>query len=557
MSDPDPDYGKKARENYKAKNPQEEKDHPEIDRAYLDGEKQPDPVGLTQAEVGALRKKLAEKASRYQRPAGGYIGGDKHKGPEKRPPLTSGEIKLDPAKEDLDGGGIYLRPNKAAARTDKEICDSVYHWVEDTFWPKWAEPTGSGRNRLDRNWGKADAINKGEIDVGKRMPKDVKSGWYCVELAQFLAWLLRQLGYKVQYKNIVPSKATSKPPGAIEVHQQTAALDVWYAGAWHLYDPFESLSDDDGGLDAYVNATGDKATPYSDAYVYIWERGDYDHFTWDAPKDPVTEAYLDNHMKKEGWTRAKYVKKAAGASAKNMRAEIRIGLTAGDAQCGWFGGDVRESWIGARYRPYGRPEGAAMGSPGWEPATDETIDINLFTDATLPMTLAVTNVSDTASPFEIEMFLCQSDELRVSIERPRLSGTLAPGATQSFALTLRAERVGWPPPAPVTGVRGAVHENRIFLTWNDVPGAVRYRVYQRDREIETARDLRQARLVREVPLPCCELPWRGRRPLFVAVIAADRRRRVSPLDSEQGSSAVIMRPSPKRSSPKQSRRSAR
>src|ERR1700675_2099993 len=121
MGDPDPDYGKKAREDYEKKHPKEEKDHPEIDKAYLDGESQPDPVGLTKADVDALRKKLAEKASRYLRPTGGYVENDPRKGPNKPPSPTSGEIKLDPTKEEFDGGGIYLKPDKAAGRTDKEI----------------------------------------------------------------------------------------------------------------------------------------------------------------------------------------------------------------------------------------------------------------------------------------------------------------------------------------------------------------------------------------------------------------------------------------------------
>jgi len=547
MADPDPDYGKDSRDNYELQHPTEEKEHPEYDKAYLDGERQPNPGGgLTPAQVDALRKKLAEKASRYSRPAGGFVNGDPRKGPNEGPPPAN--VDLDPSTEQVEGGGVHVKPGQPQ-RTDKQICDSVYHWVEDMFWPKQAEPTGTDRTRLDRNWGKSDAIDKGQLDVGKRVPKDAKSAWYCGEQAQFLAWLLRQLGYKVQYKNIIPSEPKSNPPFDIVVSQQTAALDVWYGGAWHLYDPFESFSDADGGLSAYVNKKGDCAAPYSDAYVYRWERGDYDHFTWDAPKDPETESYLDNHMQNEGWTRHDYVPKRAGISLRNTRADIRLGLRTEHAFCGWFGeGDIRETWIGARYRPYGRPISRAMGSRDWTPATDERVDVNLFSEGSLELALIVRNIGDDTSDFEIEVTMCEDGYLSVQLDPPAIAGRIAPGETQSFELPLRVERIDWPPPSPVIGVRGCAHNGRVYLTWNEVPGAAGYRVYRRASEILRDADLASATLVREVPLECIEMPWRGSQPRFFAVTAVDERGRASSLDPEEGSSTVIPPPPQERTS---------
>lgn len=552
MADPDPDLGKASRDDYEKNHPAEEKEHPEYDKAYLDGEKQPDPgSGLTKPQVEALRKKLAEKASRYDYPASGFVNGDPRKGPKQGAPGPDAP-GFDPATQQIDGGGVYLKPGQAARLTDKQICDNVYHWVEDMFWPKGAEPKGTDRDKLDRNWGKADEIDKGGLDIGKRVAAGRKSKWYCGEQAQFLAWLMRQLGYKVQYKNIVPSTAASKPPNDIDVDQQTAAIDVWYDGAWHLYDPFESFSDADGGLDAYVNKKGDVAAPYSDAYVYRWERGDYDHFTWDAPTEPGTEAYLDNHMRNEGWTRHKYIPKQAGASLRNTRANIRLGLGAGEAYCGWFGkDDVRESWIGARYRPFGRSVAPSMGSLESVPARDERIDLNIGAETSLAMTLVVTNIGASSEPFAIEAVPCSSEYLRVRLDAPAMEGTLAPGQSKAFELALQAKRVAWPPPSPVTGVRGRLHRGRVYLSWNETPGASLYRVYRRDREILSSRDLAKARFLREVPLPGFEAAGRFAKPVFFAVIAVDARGAKSELDVEEGSSCVV---TPARKPPRKSPR---
>jgi hypothetical protein len=148
---PDPDYGKTSRENYAKKHPSEENDHPEYDRAYLDGEDQPTPGdNLTPAQVDALRKKLAERASRYLRPLNGYQNGDSRKGPKQGMPMTTDKPTYDPTTEKVEGGGIYRKPTKNPP-TDKEVCDSVYHWVEDMFWPKGASPSGSDRDRLEKN----------------------------------------------------------------------------------------------------------------------------------------------------------------------------------------------------------------------------------------------------------------------------------------------------------------------------------------------------------------------------------------------------------------------
>jgi hypothetical protein len=308
---------------------------------------------------------------------------------------------------------------------------------------------------------------------------DRKSKWYCGEQAQFLGWLLRQLGYKVQYKNIVPSKADSKPPHNITVHQQTAAINVCYTDSWHLYDPFESFSEEDGGLDAYVKKKGDCAAPYSDAYVFIWERGDYHNFTWDAPEQPRTEDYLNYHMKSENWKKSTYILKQAGIMLRNQASAIRIGLGVEEALTGWISPEVySDTLLGARYRPYGRPLAPSMGSGEWTPATDECIEFNIYVETEVLMQVFVSNVGDADCRSSIEVVSSSNEFLQTQIEPTLLKKLIAPGGTKMLVVPLRVLRLRWPPPPPVTGVRGCLGGRRLFLRWNESERAKLYRVYR-------------------------------------------------------------------------------
>jgi hypothetical protein len=534
---PDPDFGKESRENYKLKHPDEAA---AVDTAYETGEDQPDPVGLTKDQVAALRKKIAEKASRYSRPAGGYADGP-HSGPVQGK-VKPEKVDLDPENETLDGGGVYVKPEASKSLTDKQRCNNIYHWVEDMFWPKGAEPGGSDRAKLDKNWGKLDEIEKGDLDIGKRTDAKRKEAWYCIEQAEFMGFLLRQLGYKVQYKNIIPSlkQKSGAPAGSeFDTGQQTAALNVWFNGKWNFFDPFESFSDSDGGMDAYLKKKGNlSVTPYHDIYAYALVSESYARVRWGSPEGPLTGENLDGLIG-PGWKRVFHMREA-GVSFENLERDLKMALRFDSSYCGWVDGEMLSSIRSAVYRDFDRPEGAPMGDSSAHPAKNNLITYNFYQEGNYPFQLLVTNVARHERLFQIEMLTSQTNYLEARPWRRILKGSLGPGKSCELAVPVKVTRIGDAPPKPVTDVQAVIRRNReVMLFWTPVAGAVRYQIYRRvGHALATPEDLRKASRIGEAAVPCFHFDESEEAVIFYAILAIGSRGRSSGLDHEEGSSIV-------------------
>lgn len=549
------DIGKESRKNYKMKHPYEDAN---IDLAYENG---PDIAlldGITKEKLDALRKKWAERAIRYSRPANGYMNGDHHQGPVEGTPDPT-KVKTDPNSEELVGGGVYKKSNPAG---DKEVCDNVYHWVEDMFWPKNPETTGDKEyiKRISTVPGKLEGIDNGDLDIGKRLDPKKRDGFPCREQADLLAYLLRAAGYKVQYKNILPSQSVGETVGGATptvLDIQTAAIDVWYKWGWHLYDPYESFSDDDGGLPAYTVQKGNigcggvgetfPITPYHDAYVFRWAKKDYEGFDWKAPSGEGTVEEAKRRMIAKGWELATSYSNA-GASFRNRNESVRLGLSFGESWCGYLdSATLLSSLEGASYHAFDRKVGrgaeAEKDSPECVSARDEWVVFNLFEAGSFPLVLSVHNLSqDRAVPFDVIVYPSHTAYLGVKMPRRRLTGMLPPGGTQRIPVKLRAKQVGTKPIDPVRSVSAAaLSPRRVLVQWAPNPNADRYLVYRRfSREIQTNDDLAKSKLVaKDVRCPCFEDRLTRAGAVFYAVLAADAKGRLSGLDVEESSTAVV------------------
>lgn len=537
------DFGKNSREAYKKQFKDED---PGIDSAYLAGEDQPDPKGLTKKQVKELQRKYAEHAARYKKPAAGYKNGDHHEGPTEGK-VDPAKVTHDPKTEEVIGGGIYSRDVPAS---DAERCSNAYRWVEDTFWPKNPNPEPAGTD-LDANWGKLQRLEKGGFDVGQRLPKDERSGWACIDLAEFLAFLLRALGYKVQYKNIVPSTMDDETDGTSFFIVQTAAMDVWFDGKWNLFDPFESFSEADGGLEAYTKKKGNlgcdgepdaRKTPYHDAHVYRWEKPTYLPVKerWKAPGYWQKPADVDKTMKKKGWTLVGTLREA-GIGFMTTDERIRLGLAFGSAFCGWNEESERlDSLEGAAHHAYGRPQGAEMRPESLTPAHDEQITFNAYRSGHYRLELVISNRSYDSVRSNVAIYPSSSPYLRVALGRRRRVTVNLHGRTSlRISVPVTVTSVAKPPQGPIRDLRCEVKRRTVVLAWTPVVGAIGYKVFRHTRPLIQIQQLRPSRMVAEPNASAYEdRPMQGGL-LYYAVLAVGRGGRVSELDWEYGSVGCV------------------
>jgi hypothetical protein len=460
------DLGKNSRDDYAKQHP-EEKDKPWIDKYYLQGEK--DVMHDT-----ANRAATAEKAAKYQRPTRGYKndnGEPKKNKDQKQGPSQAGDPNngIPPGgDEEIIGGGIY---KKTIPKTDKEIVENVWRFAADLLWPKDAHSYPNDRVHWEDTW-KFDEFVAGRLDIGKR---EEEMHFWCWENALFMASLLRELGYKVQYKNIIPSIAKN------EWVTQTGAIDVWYDGKWHFYDPWENINTEDG----YVNRQG------RDTY--------HDYKMYKAIK-PLTDAWYNWGASKgadkpswDGWKFHTQNLGKDGAGLRNSGSSRMCIIDEYGRMTGWPGVDA-DSWNSSSPRVEEIPEAGYFnptsliafetgpGNVTWTPLGEEILfwGFNNTNPSTLTYILEVINPLDAPTCYSIDLDINEVDR-NITLTSPNttiLNGTLNALEATNITLTFHASAPRPTPPTPVQDLHVYVVNQAVHLTWSSVTDADYYTVYR-------------------------------------------------------------------------------
>lgn len=150
--------------------------------------------GLTPEQKNKL-KEHADRASRY-----------------KRPNRYADDVPRKPGRREVDHGALMR---------------NVKHYTADTLKPHGDNPNAIAPKRplgdmLDRAGTPANPVGP---------PPHAENNWVCINLAEFMAGLMRELGYPVRETNVYLTNGG-------EYQYQSAAIQVWFDGKWHWVDPF-------------------------------------------------------------------------------------------------------------------------------------------------------------------------------------------------------------------------------------------------------------------------------------------------------------------------------
>jgi hypothetical protein len=108
-----------------------------------------------------------------------------------------------------------------------QVAKNVKEWVDSTL-----EPDGYPHPMYATD---KDIYDKLDAQGGKGAIPPVEEAHICIEHAKLMASLMRELGYPTREKNVALSVAEDE-------YVQEAAVNVWYDGAWHFFDPFLCLT---------------------------------------------------------------------------------------------------------------------------------------------------------------------------------------------------------------------------------------------------------------------------------------------------------------------------
>lgn len=438
------DLGKKSREDYEKNHP-DERNKPWIDKYYLHGEK--DVMHDTEN-----RSKTAQKAARYQKPAA-----DNEPGKD----------------EQVEGGGIY---KKETPKEDEKIVENVWRFVEDLLEPKSPQGAQSEDNKRTDTW-KFDKFIGGKLDIGKPIGGN---SFICVETAYFLASLLRELGYKVQYKNTWPSIGPNLWSAV-----QTAAINVWYGGQWHFYDAWRSIKNEDDYLKTFHDYEMLKRT-------IPLERP----FPYKDPKDPTKnkKSSWGEHPEEgaRGWEPYKKNLGRDGARAKSQGSSRMRVIDQYARKTGWPGVDantwdpssptLREIPGSAYINPTNLIAPESMEVSNWTQLGEEILSLTFINTHPVVLTysLEVTNPTNVTVDYRIQLEVDEVDRniTMINPATPILEGTLDALGAVNITLVFQVSAPKLTPPEPVQNLRVNVVNGIAYLTWSPSVGVCNYTVYR-------------------------------------------------------------------------------
>jgi hypothetical protein len=479
------EFSKQSRRNYEDNHKCEAKI---IDRYYLNGEK--DIMHDTDN-----RAKTAKRAASYQGPKCGYVDGDRHKGPKE----GACDAPAIGADEKIFGGGIY---KKAIPGMDKDIIRNVWRFAEDLLWSKGAQPKFGGfepRERVTDSF-KFDRFVDGNLDIGKRL---ADNSYFCSENALFLASLLRELGYKVQYKNTVPSSAEKT------WEMQTAAVNVWFDGSWKFFDPWKSLDN----LDDYKKQRGNVASggPFHDFITFKRTKpltrpavdNPFKHIIdFYGKVKPGTKAEVPNGQegatllaRPDGWELHRRDTSTDGIALVSTRPAWRTQLRDGaNNATGWPGApsdpynpDALEPFTNIPLSAYYDPDGlVAVGmGPGdiepFLPRDGELLFWGFDNTVAETRTYIITVINPTSAPLSYTIaFEVNQVDRTITLSPPgtTLTGDLAPFEAQDIPVQVSISAPRRVPPAPVQDLQVSRSLSTVVLTWSPSTDANTYIVYR-------------------------------------------------------------------------------
>ena len=139
------------------------------------------------------------------------------------------------------------------------------------------------------------------IDVGgtpenPKLPPDGKKSkepkWVCHNVANYMAALMRELGYPVREVNMYLSQKG-------KYNYQSAAIQIWFEGKWHFADPFTCTYDPQAAAEAF-NGYTNLRTIYWDGTEPV-ERDDWGVYRVNPPRFPwkrLKESEKGNDLQK-------------------------------------------------------------------------------------------------------------------------------------------------------------------------------------------------------------------------------------------------------------------
>ena len=194
----------------------------------------PDPALRSYYELGGrgasgdspCRARLAYRAALYEAPVNGY---ETHVSTYTTP---RGKIHSDGPRP-RPGGGRYAHAMPTDPAT---IVEHVYKYVQDLTYPKFFPQNLKSDVEICRR------VALGHVDIGKPLAAGdhPTEGFACIETNVFFTSLIRELGFPAREADILPF--TDDPSTHTRNYDiQTAASQVWFDGAWHFFDPWESF----------------------------------------------------------------------------------------------------------------------------------------------------------------------------------------------------------------------------------------------------------------------------------------------------------------------------
>ncbi len=408
--------------------------------------------GASSNHDSACRARIAYKAARYQGPKNGYEAA------QSPSPLPGAPGHKDGPRPKA-GGGNYADKMPADAEA---IINNIYKFVEDLTYPK-GQPSD-----FEDDADICKLADDGTIDIGK--PR-AGNQFMCIETALFFTSLVRELGFPVREKNVLPSFAD----GSYDV--QTAAANVWYGGKWHFFDPWESFTDSKSYLSGTGHAGYVLPTSFHDAD--IWVRTTHLRVT-STPTDFAFTATGTPGF--SGWKKLESHKKN-GAKIESQTFALRLGVSDG---LGRVTGDVAGTPLSeipnSIYVPHDKlvqADHASATGPGTYGI--ELVSL-LFADdepaATHNYNLIITNPGTSAQSFEVTL-APSAATTEIQISPPQISGVLAPGESRIVPVQVI---IGPPltlPPAVVDDLRiAAKNRDLMTLVWSGVAAAAEYHIYR-------------------------------------------------------------------------------
>ncbi len=390
------------------------------------------------------RARLAYKAARYQGPTNGY---------NDAPTRYDGHSDGPRPKA---GGGNY---SETMSTDPAVIINNIYKFVEDICYPK--RDPGSETSDADL----CTAIDGGTVDIGTPFADPLM----CKTQTHLFTSLVRELGFPVREKNILPSIRE----GVYDT--QTAAANVWYGGAWHFFDVFESFTDSK----TYLERKGHAGYgPYHDADV--WTRTAAPK--WDIPSD-YRAGRNGELADTTHWKKLRTHKKSGGRIETETFA-LRLGLEdpLGN-QTGFVHDSAAVEIERSNYFPFDRvihEEHLEPPLPNGPLAGDELL-LLLFNDDEPPgprqYALFVSNPTAQPQPFEVSL-AAMPESREVAMNPEFVQGVLPPNAVQQFPVQVFLGGVIEIPPDPVTDLH-VVSEDHcdVTIAWSAVPSASEYLLY--------------------------------------------------------------------------------